>query len=153
LIEVVAGPYYFDQRNFLAEVQWMGGIWQQRYVLVGNSLGWSAALAILPTLLLLYLLAVKRKASWIAALSGLAAALLLAVVGYGMPPTLAISSALDGACFGLFPISWIVFWALVLYEISVVTGKFEIIKESIGSVTSDKRVQALLIAFAFGAFI
>jgi L-lactate transport len=131
----------------------MGGIWQQRYVLVGDSLGWSAALAIIPTLLLLYLLAVKRKPSWIAALSGLGAALVLALVGYRMSPIPAVSSALNGACFGLFPISWIVFWALVLYEISVVTGKFEIIKESIGSVTSDKRIQALLIAFAFGAFI
>ena len=124
----------------------MGGIWPQRYVLVGNSLGWSAALAILPTLLLLYLLAVKRKPSWIASLSGLGAALALALFGYRMSPLPAVSSALNGACFGLFPISWIVFWALVLYEISVVTGKFEIIKESIGSVTSDKRIQALLIA-------
>jgi lactate permease len=131
----------------------MGGVWPQRYVLVGNSLGWSALLAILPTLLLLYLLAVKRKPSWVAALAGLGAALVLAVAGYRMSPVLAVSSAADGAAFGLFPISWIVFWALVLYEISVVTGKFEVIKESIGSVTSDKRIQALLIAFAFGAFI
>jgi lactate permease len=131
----------------------MDGIWPQRYVLVGNSLGWSAVLAILPTLLLLYLLAIKRKPSWIAAVAGLGAALVLAVAGYRMSPVLAVSSALNGACFGLFPISWIVFWALVLYEISVVTGKFEVIKESIGAVTSDKRIQALLIAFAFGAFI
>ncbi|HKO20387.1 MAG TPA: L-lactate permease, partial [Acidobacteriaceae bacterium] len=131
----------------------MGGVWPQRYVLVGNSLGWSALLAIIPTLLLLYLLAVRRKPSWIAALAGLGAALVLAIAGYRMSPVLAISSAADGAAFGLFPISWIVFWALVLYEISVVTGRFEVIKESIGSVTSDKRIQALLIAFAFGAFI
>lgn len=131
----------------------MGGIWPQRYVLVGNSLGWSAALAIIPTLILLYLLAVRRKASWIAALAGLGAALVLAIAGYRMSPVLAVSSAVEGGSFGLFPISWIVFWALVLYEISLVTGKFEIIKESIGSVTSDKRIQALLIAFAFGAFI
>src|SRR4051812_9793425 len=131
----------------------MDGIWQQRYVLVGDSLGWSAALAIVPTLLLLYLLAVKRRPSWIAALAGLGAALVLAIAGYRMSLVPAVSSALNGACFGLFPISWIVFWALVLYEISVVTGKFEIIKESIGSVTADKRIQALLIAFAFGAFI
>ncbi len=64
-----------------------------------------------------------------------------------------VSSAAYGACFGIFPISWIVFWALVLYEITVRTGKFEVIKDSIGSITSDKRMQALLIAFAFGAFI
>ena len=103
---------------------WMGGVWSQRYVLVGNSLGWSALLAIVPTLILLYLLAIKRKPSWIAAFSGLLAALVLAIAGYRMSPVLAVSSALNGACFGLFPISWIVYWALVLYEISVVTGKF-----------------------------
>ena len=95
----------------------------------------------------------KRKASWIAALAGLGATLVLAMFGYGMSWRHTVSSAADGACFGIFPISWIVFWALVLYEITVKTGKFEIIKDSIGSITSDKRMQALLIAFAFGAFI
>src|SRR5690348_9702481 len=128
----------------------MGSVWPQPYSLFHFGLGISALLAILPTLLLLYLLAAKRKPSWIAAVAGLCAALVLAVVGYRMSPMLALSSAADGAAFGLFPISWIVFWALVLYEVTVVTGKFEIIKESIGSVTSDKRIQALLIAFAFG---
>ncbi len=110
-------------------------------------------LAALPTLLLLYLLVAKRKASWIAALAGLAATLVLAVGAYGMSVKHALSAAADGGSFGVFPISWIVYWALVLYEITVVTGKFEIIKDSIGSITSDKRMQALLIAFAFGAFI
>jgi lactate permease len=98
-------------------------------------------------------LGVKRKASWIAALAGLAATLALAKIAYGMSYGHAASSAAYGACFGIFPISWIVFWALVLYEITVKTGKFEVIKDSIGSITSDKRMQALLIAFAFGAFI
>src|SRR5664279_902488 len=131
----------------------MGGVWPQPYYLFGSGLGLSALLAVIPTLLLLYLLAVKRKASWIAALAGLAATLVLAKFGYGMSLKHTVSSAADGACFGIFPISWIVFWALVLYEITVTTGKFEIIKDSIGSITSDKRMQALLIAFAFGAFI
>jgi L-lactate transport len=127
--------------------------WPQPYSLFGKGLGVSALLAIIPTLLLLYLLAVKRKASWIAALAGLGATLVLAIVAYGMSFGHTISSAAYGACFGIFPISWIVFWALVLYEITVRTGKFEVIKDSIGSITSDKRMQALLIAFAFGAFI
>src|SRR6202044_2935306 len=74
-------------------------------------------------------------------------------IGYGMSAKHVFSSAADGACFGIFPISWVVFWALVLYEVPVRTGKFEVIKDSIGSITSDKRMQALLIAFAFGAFI
>jgi L-lactate transport len=131
----------------------MGGVWPQPYYLFGRGLGFSALLAILPTLLLLFLLAVRRKPSWVASLSGLAATVVLAIVGYGMSFRHAMSSVGYGACFGIFPISWIVFWALVLYEITVTTGKFEIIKDSIGSITSDKRMQALLIAFAFGAFI
>jgi lactate permease len=131
----------------------VSGPWPQPYYLSGRGLAVSALLAILPTLLLLYLLAVKRKASWIAALAGLAATLALAIFAYGMSLRHTFSSAAYGACFGIFPISWIVFWALVLYEITVRTGKFEIIKDSIGSITSDKRMQALLIAFAFGAFI
>ena len=131
----------------------MVGEWPQPYTLFGRGLGFSALLAAIPTLLLLYLLAVKRKASWIAALAGLGATLALAMGAYGMSAKHALSSAADGACFGVFPISWVVYWALVLYELTVVTGKFEVIKDSIGSITSDKRMQALLIAFAFGAFI
>jgi len=131
----------------------MSRVWSQPYYLFGKGLGFSALLAVLPTLLLLYLLAVKRKASWIAALAGLAATLVLAIAAYGMSLRHAAESAAYGACFGIFPISWIVFWALVLYEVTVTTGKFEIIKDSIGSITSDKRMQALLIAFAFGAFL
>jgi L-lactate permease len=131
----------------------MNAPWPQSYSLLGHGLGFSALLAILPVLILLFLLAVKRKPSWIAALAGLAATLALAIFAYGMSVRHAVSSAAYGACFGIFPISWIVFWALVLYEITVTTGKFEVIKDSIGSITSDKRMQALLIAFAFGAFI
>lgn len=131
----------------------MVGEWPQPYTLFGRGLGFSALLAALPTLLLLFLLVVRRKASWIAALAGLAATLALAMGAYGMSARHALSSAADGAAFGVFPITWVVYWALVLYELTVVTGKFEVIKDSIGSVTSDKRMQALLIAFAFGAFI
>jgi L-lactate permease len=131
----------------------MNEAWSQPYYLFGGGLAVSALLAAIPTLLLLYLLAAKRKASWIAATAGLAATLVLAIGAYRMSFRHAFSSAAYGACFGLFPISWIVFWALVLYEITVRTGKFEIIKDTIGSITSDRRLQALLIAFAFGAFI
>ena len=131
----------------------MQAAWSQPYSLFGLGLGPSALLAVVPTLLLLYLLAVKRKASWIAALAGLAATLVLAKFAYGMSLRHTVSSTAYGACFGIFPISWIIFWAIVLYEITVTTGKFEIIKDSIGSITSDKRMQALLIAFAFGAFL
>jgi L-lactate transport len=131
----------------------MTAAWPQPYYLFGQGLGVSALLAIIPTLLLLFLLAVMRKPSWIAALAGLAATITLAILAYGMSLRHTLSATAYGACFGLFPISWIVFWALVLYEITVRTAKFEVIKDSIGSITSDKRMQALLIAFAFGAFI
>jgi lactate permease len=66
---------------------------------------------------------------------------------------MALAAALYGAAFGLFPICWIIFWAIFLYRLSVETGQFEILKDSIGSITPDRRLQALLIAFAFGAFI
>jgi lactate permease len=127
--------------------------WSQSYLLFGQGLGASALFAALPVFTLLALLGIFRKPAWIAGLSGLGVTLLLAVGGYRMPVGMAISAAGYGAAFGLFPISWIVFWAIVLYRLTVETGKFEIIKDSIGSLTTDSRLQALLIAFAFGAFV
>jgi len=116
-------------------------------------LGWSALAAAVPVFVLLYLLGVKRRPSWRAALSGLVSALLLAVLVYRMPVTTALASVAYGAAFGLFPITWIVFSAIVLYRLTVETGRFEVIKDSVGSLTTDRRLQALLIAFAFGAFL
>src|SRR5262249_48766075 len=87
------------------------------------------------------------------ALSGLAAATAVALFAYGMPMGPLIGSITYGAAFGLFPIGWIVFAAIILYRIVLETGKFEVIKDSVGSLTHDRRLQALLIAFAFGAFI
>ncbi len=128
-------------------------MWQQHYFIHGLGLWGSAFLAALPILTLLLLLGILRKPAWVAGLSGLAVTAVLAIAGYGMPVPVAISAALYGAAFGLFPICWIIYSAIVLYRVSVETGKFEIIKDSIGSLTSDSRLQALLIAFAFGAFI
>jgi L-lactate transport len=128
-------------------------MWQQSYLVWGQNLAVSALIAAIPTLILLFLLAGKRKPAWQAALAGFGATLVLAAAGYGMSIRHALSSAAYGAAFGLFPISWIVFWAIVLYRVTVETGKFEIIKESIGSITADMRLQILLVAFAFGAFL
>jgi len=128
-------------------------MWTQNYTPISGSLGLSALAASLPVFVLLYLIGVKRKPAWISALSGLAAAMVVALAVYRMPVGLMLSSTAYGALFGLFPIGWIVYWAIVLYRITVETGKFEIIKDSIGGVTDDRRLQALLIAFAFGAFI
>lgn len=128
-------------------------MWAQHYTPVAGSLGWSAVVAGLPVFVLLLLLGVWRKPAWIAALSGLLAALIVAIGAYRMPAKLALSATAYGAAFGLFPIGWIVFWAIVLYRLTIETGRFEVIKDSIGGLTQDRRVQALLIAFAFGAFI
>jgi L-lactate transport len=131
----------------------MSPAWSQSYTLFGRGLAFSAVLASLPILTLLLLLGVRRKPAWFAALCALAVALVVALFAYKLPPTLTVSAAAYGAGFGLFPISWIVFWAITLYRVTVETGKFEIIKSSMGNLTSDARLQALLIAFAFGAFV
>jgi lactate permease len=128
-------------------------MWQPTASPVLNSLSWSALVAALPVLTLLILLGVLRRPAWIASLCGLGTAVVVALAAYGMPVPALLSGVAYGACFGLFPIGWIVFWAIMLYRITVDTGKFEIIKDSIGGLTSDHRLQALLIAFAFGAFI
>lgn len=128
-------------------------MWQQSYTPIADSLAASALFACLPIAVLLYLLGVARKPAWVAALSGLAAAIVVALFEYQMPMGPMIGAITYGAAFGLFPIGWIVFWAIILYRITLVTGKFEILKDSIGSLTDDRRLQALLIAFAFGAFI
>ena len=94
-----------------------------------------------------------KKAAWIAGLAGLAVTLVVAIAGYHMPPLLATSAAVYGAAFGLFPISWIIFWAIALFRLTVETGQFEVIRDSVGRLTPDPRLQALLIAFAFGAFL
>ncbi len=128
-------------------------MWSQVYTPVAGSLPLSTLVAAVPILALLILLGVFRVRSWISALTGLIASLIVALFVYGMPATQAFSSALYGAAYGILPIGWIVFTAILLYKLTVETGKFEIIRNSIGGLTSDRRLQALLIAFAFGAFI
>jgi L-lactate transport len=128
-------------------------MWTQQYLPVSDSLALSAVAASVPILVLLLLIGVLRKPAWIAALSGLAAAAVIAMGIYGMPAPITISAALNGAAFGILPIGWIVYWAIVLYRLTLDTGNFEIIKDSIGGLTEDRRLQAMLIAFALGAFI
>jgi L-lactate transport len=128
-------------------------LWQQRYLLWGQNLLVSSLIALIPTLILLFLLAVKRRPPWQAGLAGLAATVALAVGAYGMSIQHTLSSAAYGAAFGVFPITWIIFWAIALYRLTVETGQFEIIKHSVGTLTTDMRLQVLLIAFGFGAFL
>jgi lactate permease len=128
-------------------------IWVQTYTPIRESLGLSAVVAVIPLVVLFMMLGVLRKPAWMAAASALASALLVALVAYGMPVKMALISALFGATYGLFPIAWIVFTSIMLYRMAVDTGKFEIIKDSVGGLTSDRRLQAMFIAFSFGAFI
>ena len=128
-------------------------MWQQTYTPIGNSLPLSALVAAIPIFTLLVLLGVMRKPAWMASLAGLAAAALVAAGVYGMPLGLLAGTVTYGAAFGLFPIGWVVFSAILLYRVTLESGKFEVLKDSIGHLTTDSRLQALLIAFAFGAFI
>ena len=127
-------------------------MWEHNYDPLGNPL-LSTLVAAVPIFVLLLLIGVLRKPAWMSALAGLGTALVVAVAAYGMPADLAVRSALMGAAFGLLPIGWIVYWAVVLYRITLETGNFEVIKDSIGGLTADRRLQAMLIAFAFGAFV
>lgn len=126
--------------------------WSQNYAPLG-SIGASACVALLPVATLLGLLAFWHVRAEIAALAGLVVAALIAVGVYHMPPTLTFAAAAYGAAFGLFPIGWIVVNALFIYALSVETGQFAVLQRQVAGVSGDRRVQALLIAFSFGAFI
>src|SRR6476660_1137531 len=128
-------------------------MWQHNYEPLSGSLGGSAIVAALPIVVLFLMLGVFRRPTWMSALSALATAFIVALAVYGMPANLALMSTLYGAASGIFPIAWIVFAAIMLYRLAVDTGKFEIIKDSIGGLTSDRRLQAMFIAFSFGAFM
>src|SRR5690349_20535759 len=128
-------------------------MWQHNYEPIGGSLGLSAVVSAIPIFVLFYMLGVRRKPAWMAALTALASALIVSILIYRMPVSMAIISTLYGAAFGIFPIAWIVFSAILLYRIAVDTGKFETIKNSVGGLTNDRRLQAMFIAFSFGAFI
>src|SRR5690349_17561688 len=103
-------------------------MWRHNYTPLNDSLLLSSLVAVLPIFALLFLLGVKRKPAWMAALAGLATTILVAVVLYGMPLPQMVGAVTYGAAFGLFPIGWIVFWAVLLYRLTVDTGKFESIK-------------------------
>jgi lactate permease len=118
-----------------------------------DSLAASAFVAVIPAVVLLCLLAFFHvRAHW-AALAGLAAVLVAAVLVYHMPLQMALAASVYGALYGLLPIGWIVLNVVFLYDITVQTGQFAIVRHSIAGLSADRRIQALLIAFSFGAFI
>jgi lactate permease len=126
--------------------------WLQNYDPL-NSQFLSTLVAALPIVVLLGLLGSGRVSAHMAAAAGLITAMLAAVSVFHMPVSAAMASAADGAGYGLFPIGWIVVMAIFLYALTVETGQFEIVKRSVASLSPDRRIQALLIAFSFGAFV
>jgi lactate permease len=128
-------------------------MYQQAFDPVGGSLGLSALVACVPLLTLFVLLGVLRMRAHVAALASLAVALLTATIAYDMPVGQALDSALLGAAFGLFPIMWIVWNAIWIYNMTRETGHFAVLRRSFGAISDDQRVQAIIIAFCFGALI
>ena len=126
--------------------------WTQNYTPVGG-VGTSALIAAIPVVLLLVLLAFFHVRAHLAALAALGVAIVLAVFVYGMPAQLAGMAALNGAAFGLLPIGWLILNAIFIYQLSVETGQFAVLQKQIAGVSRDRRIQALLLAFSFGAFI
>jgi lactate permease len=125
--------------------------WRQAYDPLGAA--WlSTLVAALPIVILLGGLAILRLRAHVAALLGLAAALLTAVLAFGMPAGMAARTAGLGAAYGLFPIGWIILNVIFLYDLTCEKGHFRVMQESLTGITRDRRLQLLLIAFSFGAF-
>jgi lactate permease len=126
--------------------------WIQVYDPLGNP--WlSTAAAALPIVLLLVTLGILQWRAHIAVFVALVVALGVATLGFGMPASAAAATALYGAAYGFLPIGWIILSAVFLYQLTVATGQFEIVRASVGRLSSDRRIQAILVAFSFGAFI
>jgi lactate permease len=117
-----------------------------------NNIALSALVAAIPVIFIFVLLMRKVK-GYLASLLTVLLAILLAVLVYGMPITLAALSAVHGALYGLFPICWVIIGAVFLFNVTVKSGQFDVVKNFMASVTPDRRLQAILIAFSFGAFL
>jgi len=126
-------------------------MWSQVYDPFNNVLLSTLAAAI-PVVVMLAALAFFHIKAHIAALMGLVSALVVAVWGFTMPADAAVASALYGACYGLFPIGWIILNVIFLYQLTDRKGQFKVLRESIAGISGDRRLQLLLIAFSFGAF-
>jgi lactate permease len=126
--------------------------WYQNFDPLGNA--WLSTLAAaIPVCTLFYFLAVRRAPAWKAALLAFVAAAAVALAVFRMPPIMVAGAVGSGLVFGWFRIAWIVVAAVFVYELSVESGQFAIIKQSIGDISQDRRLQVLLIAFAFGALL
>jgi lactate permease len=120
---------------------------------VFHSLGWSSLAAAVPLATLFAMLGVLRIRAWVASVVSLAVAIAVAVAVYGMPIDQAALAASEGAVFGFFPILWIVINAIWVYQMTVQTGHFDVLRRSFATVSDDHRIQAVIIAFSFGALL
>src|SRR5665647_2936114 len=118
-----------------------------------NNIAISAIIASTPIIFIFWALIIKKMKGYMASLLTAIVAILVAIFVYGMPVSLSLLSTIHGAFYGFFPICWIIIGAVFLYNVSVKSGQFEIIKSFMASITNDRRLQALLVAFSFGAFL
>jgi len=127
-------------------------MWIQNYDPMGS---WplSTLLAAVPIVVLLGLLVSGRVGAWQSALAGLASAMVLAVFAFGMPARMVFAAAGYGSVFAAFRILWLIVAAVFLYDIAVKTGQFDVMKRSIARLSGDRRLQAVMVAFSFGAFV
>jgi lactate permease len=135
---------------------WMAIMFDQFRIVtdpVGDSVAVSAVFAVLPLLTLFVLLGVVRMRAWLAGVISLLVALVVAVAVYAMPVGQAVLSATEGAAFGFFPILWIVINAIWVYNLTVVSGHFDVLRRSMERVSPDMRIQAVIVAFCFGALL
>lgn len=114
---------------------------------------WSTILASLPVIVLFWCLVPWRWPAPKAGAAGTVAAVVIAIIVYRMPPGMAVGAFVDGAAFGLLPVGWTIFNAMLLYNITVETGQFTVVRRSVAELSGDARIQAVLIGFAFGAFL
>jgi lactate permease len=127
--------------------------WYQNYNAVGHSLGLTALIVVIPIVYLFWALAIKRMKGHVAGVTTLLLTLIITIIAYQMPISVGLSASALGMVTGLFPIGWIILTAVFFYNLTVEAGQFEVIKSSISSISADRRMQALLIAFCFSAFL
>lgn len=127
--------------------------WLQNYYAVAGNIYLTALCAAIPLFFLFWALAIKKMKGYIAVFLALVLTNIVAIVVYRMPVTTALSATGYGAMSGVFPLCWLVFNAVLLYNLIIKSGNFEIIKASISSISDDRRIQAILIGFCFSAFL
>ena len=128
-------------------------MYQQVLDPVGGSLAASALVAMIPLATLFVLLGGLKLKAHVAGLAALLVAMLIAILAYGMPVDTTLAVATEGAAFGLFPIIWIIWNAIWIYNMTVETGHFAVLRRSFATISDDQRIQAIIIAFCFGALL